>query len=587
MIKIPIKIKVVFFFLACFFNINLYGTEFTSNIEKKQFRFLINADPQIGEKNTPKKSLGIRNELLGKFVTEVNKENVSNPIDFVVYNGDLVNNALQDSFNNFTEIVSNQKVPTILVHGNHDGHDNDPKFFNAQQSLSGYQKLNYSFEHGNWYFIFIGAQQKYKTDKQKKIQLAWLNHELTKARNKQVMLFMHYHIMPVGLSQMEYYTYWPIDFKNNILDLITGYGNVKYVFSGHVHTGVKASIKSSLQYKGVKFINCPTPAKARPFGEEFKEYEVLHDSYFRTGFYLDVRVNGDNVELIGRKISHKFQVKYPQTFNNFIKKQDIRFFSPESRLQANKQIFNFDFNNGFEGWKKSFRYQKDINTSFSNVVENKKNNLILKAPWGGWSQDEYMESYQIIELDMSKQNTLTYNFMKPDFSIDGAGGYIKLVLYSNLEISNIILFHWGSHEKTVKTMHKAWFYNMNGARPRKISTKINKMITDNKMLSVDLSFDEHEQQILEVDLRDIVYKMTKQPLDSLTKISISHGVWTKVASDNERRYSKLSVDKVQMKNHKLIGVEPILLNKKPLNLNNSDKTSPYQGDVKLKVMPST
>ncbi len=564
------------------FNNGLKCAVLKPDVEKKEFRFIINADPQIGPKGTQKNSLSIRNELLDKFVAEVNEENQTNPIDFVVYNGDLVNNPIQKSFDNFTNTVKNQNVPSVLVHGNHDGHDDDPKFFAAQKTLSGYEKLNYTFEYGDWYFVVIGAQQKYKSKAKKQAQLKWMNQKLEQAKDKQVILFMHYHLMPVGLSQMEYYTYWPIKFKNQILDLITKYGNVKYVFSGHVHTGVKASIKSSLEYKGVKFINSPTPAKARPFGEEFNEFEASKDRYFRTGFYLDVRVKGSEVHLFGRKIGHNHQVKYPSEFVKFDTDQDIRFFKSEAGINGNEQLLNSGFEKNFSHWHKSFRYQKDEENSFYNDVKNGKNILTLRSPWGGWSQDEYMESFQVVELDLYKKTKLNYQFKTPNYSKGGSGGYIKLTFFdSNPETNNMVLFHWGSREKNVKTMHKAWFYNMYGSRPRQTGKRISQLINDKKLFSFSLAFDQSGTQNLEVDLTHLISLMnTKPPQQKFSKISISHGVWTRTSNNENVLISSLEVDNISLEQTDVDEDKPIKLNGRIINLSEADTISPYLGDVK-------
>ena len=144
--------------LLTFSSVSTFAEIPVSNPDKNNFRFYINADPQMGPENTNKKGLKILNELLENFVSEVNQENQKSPVDFVVYNGDLVWDAYQDAFDNFTRIVSKQEVPVKLVHGNHDGYNDDPKFFQAQKTLSGYEKLNYSFDFGNWHFVVIGAQ---------------------------------------------------------------------------------------------------------------------------------------------------------------------------------------------------------------------------------------------------------------------------------------------------------------------------------------------------------------------------------------------------------------------------------------------
>ena len=296
---------------------------------KEKFMFLINSDPQMGDEHTKLDSLKILNVLLEQFVEETLNRSKQESPDFVVWNGDLVWQPLQNAFDNFNRIISALNVPSVLVHGNHDGIKDDPKFLNLQQDISGYKKLNYSFDYGQWHFIVIAAQEKYLSHSKKRELLKWLDNELVRNKDKKIMLFMHYHILPTGLSQTEYYTYFPMSFKNNLLDTITRYNNVKYVFSGHVHIGVKASIKTARNYKGTNFILSPTPVFARPFGEEFDQYKQKDSLYNNRGFYMEVHVDGDEVELIGRKINHPHQVKYPKTFSQFNKSDDIRSFVAE------------------------------------------------------------------------------------------------------------------------------------------------------------------------------------------------------------------------------------------------------------------
>jgi DNA repair exonuclease SbcCD nuclease subunit len=558
-----------------------------SDPDKKNFRFFINADPQMGPEITNNRGLKILNELLENFVNEVNQKNQKSPVDFVVYNGDLVWDPYQNAFDNFTRIVSKQSPPVKLVHGNHDGYDDDPKFFQAQKQLSGYEKLNYSFDYGNWHFVVVGAQEKYLKEEQKQQQLAWLRNELAAHKDQQVMLFMHYHIMPVGLSQMEFYTYWPIEFKNQMLDIITEFGNVKYVFSGHVHTGVKASIKSSLEYKGIKFINSPTPVMARPFGEEYAEFEDKPDDrYFRRGFYLEVQVAGDQVKLIGHKIQHEHEVVYPSSLKKFDIEMDQRFFSPEAKTKPNKNIKNPSFDTGFEGWNKSYRYKKDVDNSFENVVAGGANLLQLKSPWGSWTFDEYMESYQIIDFNLATDNVLSYDFEKPSFSPDGAGGYIKIIAYGNdLARKKTILLHWGLQQHRVKYMYKSWFYNSDG---NKFNAKdFNRGIKSGSIISIPINFDENIAQSLSLNLAELLARgSAKLDLSTIQSLSISHGVWARIMKQESAIMSTLQVNAVNLEtvSEANLSEQPlILLNNTEINLAEADKEIPYHSQNKVKT----
>jgi len=544
--------------------------------DKKSFRFFINSDPQMGSEKTEKKDLGILNKLLENFVTEVNLENSLNPVDFVVYNGDLVWDSNQPSYDNFSRIVSGQKVPTVLVHGNHDGGIDDPKFFEAQQKLSNYSALNYSFEYGDWHFVVIGAQEKYLDDIKKQEQLEWLESELLRLKDKKVMLFMHYHILPVGLSQMEFYTYWPIDFKNKILEKITQYGNVKYVYSGHVHIGIKASIKSSKEYKGVKFINVPTPVMARPFGEEYQEFESDSGEFKKRGFYLEVKVDRDNVELIGHKINHDHSVQYPENFYKFKANMDSRSFLPESQTKPNKKLLNPEFKNGMRGWKKSFRYRKDENNSFRNTVIKNENRLTLSSPTGNWSFDEYMETYQLVNFDFKQPNTLRYEFETPEYDRRGSGGYIRIEFFSKTdERLKTLLFHWGIKEKSVRLVHRSWYYNATGDRP--LVGYIDKEIKNNKYLSMPMKFSWLESNLLDINLNKVLKELgvTEEGGNLFSHISIAHGVWTKIRVDEEGIMSKLNVKSVELSHEENESITSIIFNNKPILVKDRDIVSPY------------
>ncbi len=549
-----------------------------SKPDKKQFRFFVNSDSQMGPVDTTNKALKILNELLEHFISEVNQAHSKNPIDFVVYNGDLVWDPYQNAFDNFIRIVSKQVVPTMLVHGNHDGFDNDPKFFEAQKKLSGFEKLNYSFDYGNWHFVVIGSQEKYRSDEAKKQQIAWLENDLKKNADKKVMLFMHYHILPVGLSQMEFYSLWPNTFKKNTLDTLTKFGNVKYVFNGHVHSGVKASIKSSLEYKGIKFINVPTPVMARPFGEEFSEYENdPSDRYFRRGFYLEVKVDGDDVKLIGHKINHDFSVQYPNQFNKFVHKMEPRFLSSEGKIKPNKTLKNPSFDNQLEGWETSYRYEKDQLNSFVNFVQNGSNILWLRAPWGSWNFDEYMETYQVVDLKKNVLQELVYDFETPNFSQQGGGGFIKLNFFNEkgFRLKTLIL-HWGAKEERVKIMQKSWFYNADES----YYINFEEELVSGKIIFMPLFFDNLDSQVLSININHFL-TMGKTNLDNdeVSHFSVSHGVWSRLLKKESQLFSKLVVKSVNLRelddDGALNSTNTIMINNKVLDMEQKDKVFPY------------
>lgn len=511
---------------------------------KQKFMFLINSDPQMGDEHTKKEGLKVLNELLEMFVTETNKREAKEKPDFVVWDGDLVWDAFQNAFDNFQRIVSKMNIPSVLVHGNHDGYNDDPKFLNLQENLSGYRKLNYSFDYGQWHFVVIKAEEKYLHADEKIEMLKWLDDELKNNKDKQTMLFMHYHILPTGLSQMEFYTYYPMKFKNQMLDTITRYNNVKYVFSGHVHIGIKASIKTARNYKGTNFILAPTPVFPRPFGEEYSKFREKGGRYDRMGFYSEVHVNGDNVSIVGRKINHSYKVKYPKVFKDFSFSEDIRAYTREGNLPINEKLINGSFDDGLKGWHSSLRYQKDKLPIFDNRINNGKSMLHYSASYGSWTFDEYMENYQVIKY--TDDMHMRVNFNTPPNKFKGSGGYYRVFAYDKAgELLKILLFHWGTQEEKVKFMQQSWAYNATGDRYGPLW--LDKKIKEGDMLSFPLEISPLQDQKLDIEINALFDQINKIPnAKKINHIAIAYGVWGRVNPKGRKFTSKLNVEEINI-----------------------------------------
>jgi Icc-related predicted phosphoesterase len=550
-----------------------------SNPDKKAFRFFINADPQMGPQNTNKPVLKKLNSLLQAFVDEVNEVHHEKPVEFVVYNGDLVWDAYQDAFDNFTRIVSQQQVPTHLVHGNHDGILHDPKFFQAQKKLSGFEKLNYAFTYGDWRMVVMGAQEKYPTEKLKEQQLQWLKNELLSHADKQVMLFMHYHVTPIGLSQMEHYSYTPNSFKTALLSAITEHGNVKYAFSGHVHSGIKASIKSSVEYQGTQFVVVPTPVMARPFGEEFAVYEMdKKDPFYRRGFYLEVEVDGDQVKLIGHKINHKHTVTYPDQLKKLKVSDDPRFFVSEGQMDPESTV-NLDFAAADHDWIRTYRYKKDQSNAFINVFRDGVNRMKLVAPWGAWNFDEYMESYVPLSWNADQPTVIHYELETPKFNRRGSGGYIRVFLYDQQgNFSKGIMLYWGAAHKKNKFTWQSHFYHATGDRVS--GSFINKNLANNSLYLKELKFiKKYQHQEIEIQLNAILQHLAdtsggEVDLSEFSHMVLAHGVWSSLNRVGTPITSELTVNQVR------VGVDEgvqhgVKLNGRPLLLKQKAHSNPF------------
>lgn len=435
----------------------------TLSASQETFHFVINADPQIGPADSPHANERYLHRLLADFVNEVND---MNPLPaFVVFNGDLVAFPREHYFRDFRDTVKHLKVPVVLVNGNHDGRHPDVQFLDVQESLSGFRRPWYAFTCGLWHFIVLPCPEFLPKDQFGGEMMAWLNNELKEHRDRPVMVFLHYHLLPVGLTQCEYYTL-PFPLKTQLIDTLTRYGNVRYVISGHVHAGIQSSIKSSWHYKGVNFIVAPSPVEPRNFGEEYPEFSG--EGVKNKGYYLTVEITQDRAVLIGRKINYSRRKEYPQAFPEFSPEVDARALHLVSHLQPNATLINGDFSKGLQGWRMPHRYKAEANPSYEvRIVSDSvpaKNHpslyLFVREKGHAWAYDEIMELYQMVQVPPNAAPVIEgYFYAPPETKSYFGGAYIRLTGYHADTPACTFLFHWGAREARVRHLPQVWSYH--------------------------------------------------------------------------------------------------------------------------------
>lgn len=500
---------------------------------QENFKFFVNSDPQMGEQFSSDLGIQELNGLLNRFTIETNNLSDVNQPDFVVFNGDLVWKPNQESFDNFERLTEDLVPATVLVHGNHDGNYPDTKFLDLQERLSGYRNYHYSFDYGRWHFVVIGAPEQYPSQDMKDEMLNWLNTDLGDNSDKNIMLFMHYNIMPAGLSESEFYTYTPISFKNQLLDTIVD-NNVDYVVSGHVHAGIKASVKTMLAYKNTNFLIAPTPVLSRMFGEEFPNM-VGTGTTRNKGYFAEFQVNGDELKIYGRKIGSSQRVTYPMNnfktvdknieIRSFVKEGDLKrdyIFHSDFHNHTHMLSFNNDFLNGLDYWNSSYRYITDDGQNFINYVDdNNVNRMVINAKMGGWTKEEYLENYQIINYE--ENSYLNANFYYP-MLIRSGGAYIKIAAYdANGNFLNTVLLHWGKHEELVRYLPQIWGYMWYGERTS--AQLINTLITQNRANTFTLPITQSQDHILSISIDNIFSNLIGY--NDINHFSLSYGIWTR------------------------------------------------------------
>lgn len=386
---------------------------------------------------------------LRRTITEINSMNPM-PV-FTVYDGDLVNVPDKESWDNFYNLVKPYKGTHVLVHGNHEAHPPYTVFRDNQERLNGIRSAYYSFDCGKWHFIITPSNIEfgnYDNLEVKRPMMEWLRKDLEANKDKPTVFFNHIHIMPCGLSQLEWYTY-TADFKRELIDTLAKWGNVKYYINAHVHNGIKVSTKISWTYKGINFLTVPTGTASRPYGEEFPEFAAGAE---RGGYYVIADIDGEKITMRARLSGVADEYIYPSAFQEFTPDKDVRMLNRLVDLPASRVLVNGSFEDSLENWYTCRRYVCDGKTGFlnesrmKNKCDGEKSAYLYAEPMGkDWLRDEYNELFQIVEAPAgSPVFAGSYFIEEPARS---GGGYYRLIAVSDNngrgEMKFIMHFNWG------------------------------------------------------------------------------------------------------------------------------------------------
>jgi len=431
-----------------------------------KFRFAIFSDPQVGHLGaTGRVSVNAR-----KYQIEaINEINDMSPMPcFSLFLGDLVNVPDWLSYRNFMECIEDAKMPCMLVHGNHDGRPPYENYKRVQQIVSGHQKTYYSFDVGKWHFVVIPCN----LDKGNPIEtqtetdmLKWLKEDLQKNADRPTMFFEHLHMLPQGLTQLEWYTF-RLELRKKIRDIITSYGNVRYYFNGHIHNGIKASVKMSWEYEGIKFVTVPTIIEGRNFGEEFEKYK---HGLPRGGYYMIVEVDGEDARLKARLTGVKEAYVYPDRFKKFTDEVEPRWWHKTVAFEPNAEISNGGFEDGLNSWNATYRYQADSEPAFvfkatDEVAKSgKKSAFVLTRSKGRvfWAMDDMTGLYQTVKVPQEGSPVLNASYYLSERPENG-GGFIRFNAVSGEEFEFLMMFHWGENQDRANFLPRSVGYEIYG-----------------------------------------------------------------------------------------------------------------------------
>lgn len=413
-----------------------------------KFRFVLIADPQVEKAEAKSAVARTSQEKFSRMVSEINAMDPAPA--FVVVNGDLVNSAQPGQMDNFLERARQLKPLTILVHGNHDGHEPYPEFRAMQRTMNGVEHERFSFDCGEWHFVTIPCNFKEESEYEKQC-LDWLERDLFDHRERPTIAFIHYNLMPQGLTQLEWYTYRR-PFRTQLLEILSKYGNVKHCVHGHVHNGIQTAHKLKWNWRGIDFLTAPTCTASRNFGEDFAAFKAgLPDGTgdMGGGYYLVYEVNGKSMNVRGRMAGVKEEHSFHASGREYAGDEPLWFQSPFD-LPLNERLLNPDFRAGLESWYRPYRYLSDQDPAYRCAVDSSLN-LYCREKGQAWAHDERMEVYQSIKAGAGAP-MLRARYRLDEHPEQG-GGYFRIFgLDATRDLKFTWLMHWAKGD-TGKTRY--------------------------------------------------------------------------------------------------------------------------------------
>jgi Icc protein len=194
---------------------------------------------------------GDRDELEGVRPAEILARAVQDILDrhpgaaFVVHSGDVggMEGRAQD-YARFGALVRPLPMPFYVVPGNH---DQDLDAFRSELvSKNGAQSdVHWSFVKAGWLFVGLDSSAGELGGDERD----WLCGVLDAGQGLPTVLFLHYHVLPVGVRSIDRMM---LGDSLALLNLLDDYSQVRLVANGHVH------MDHDLEYRGRRFVCTPS-----------------------------------------------------------------------------------------------------------------------------------------------------------------------------------------------------------------------------------------------------------------------------------------------------------------------------------------
>lgn len=187
-------------------------------------------------------------DRLADAVTHLNKS-INKP-DIVIVSGDLVNYGNRDAYLIFKEIISGLQMPVYVMAGNHDDCAILRDVFADHAYLPKQGPLKYVIEGWPLKLIILDTNLPGKAQGQLgDAQLVWLENELAREKDRDVVLFLHHPPFNTGLSTMDEMEL--ID-AAALGDVVARHSHIERILCGHLHRAVQR------RYQGTFAQTCPS-----------------------------------------------------------------------------------------------------------------------------------------------------------------------------------------------------------------------------------------------------------------------------------------------------------------------------------------
>lgn len=346
------------------------------------FSIAVLADTQGGDPVTSK-NLATRIKIHNAFNED--SVQITNGLDpqpaFTLVLGDVVDNQGEKAhFEAMHQYLKEIKSPVLYAVGNHETRYNaqftpgyNMEEFNnyiaAQKAVNGTDLLLYSFNLGKWHFVIWPDPLRDHFWETHPHYFDWLERDLEKHKDVPVMFMQHVPAHPIGIDPLINYAE-SIYVKRHLLNIISRHGNVKYVFSGHVHIPIRASMKTAVHYKGMNMINLPAAGyRPRAFGEE----ELFGGP---SQGVMVAKIKDTKAEIYFKTVTEEV-FRYPDRLPDFNEQEYPLWLTYKWQLPAEPKIRNGNFVHGLLHWEKRFVYQEDKNPSNIREVRQRDGNNAL------------------------------------------------------------------------------------------------------------------------------------------------------------------------------------------------------------------